>query len=135
MKINELNEQINADFITAFKAKEMEKKNFLGLIKGEIKNEELRGTTVTEETVVSILRKMEKSLKLTNTPESLAELEFLNPYLPQLMSEEKIREYVVSYKDLGLTNVGQIMGEFNKEFKGKADNSVVSKIVKEVLAS
>lgn len=130
-----LTEQINADFIAAFKAKEMEKKNFLGLIKGEIQNEASRpNAVINDETVLAILRKMEKSLKLTNTPESLGELEFLNPYLPQLMSEDRIREIIGGYKSDGVTNVGQIMGAFNKDYKGKADNSVVSRIVKEVLA-
>jgi uncharacterized protein YqeY len=126
-----LKEQINADFITAFKAKEMERKNFLGLLKGEIQNEEGRGTTTTDETVMVILRKMEKSLKQTNTEESLGELEYLNPYLPQLMSEDQIRGIVLAYKAAGLTNVGQIMGQFNKEHKGLADNKLVSTIVAE----
>ena len=126
-----LKEKINADFITAFKAKEMERKNFLGLLKGEIQNEEGRGTITTDETVMVILRKMEKSLKQTNTSESLGELEYLNPYLPQLMSEDQIRVIVLGYKASGLTNVGQIMGQFNKEYKGLADNKLVSTIVAE----
>jgi len=126
-----LKEQINADFITAFKAKEMEKKNFLGLLKGEIQNEEGRGTTTTDETVMVILRKMEKSLKQTNTEESMGELKYLEPYLPQLMSEDQIRVIVLAYKAAGLTNVGQIMGQFNKEHKGLADNKLVSNIVAE----
>jgi len=126
-----LKEQINADFITAFKAKEMEKKNFLGLLKGEIQNEEGRGTTTTDETVMIILRKMEKSLKQTNTEESMGELKYLEPYLPQLMSEDQIRVIVLAYKAAGLTNVGQIMGQFNKEHKGLADNKLVSNIVAE----
>jgi uncharacterized protein YqeY len=32
-----------------------------------------------------------------------------------------------------LTNVGQIMGEFNKNFKGLADNKIVSEIAKKYL--
>ena len=31
-----LSEQINAEFMIAFKNKEMEKKNFLGVVKGKI---------------------------------------------------------------------------------------------------
>ena len=83
---------------------------------------------------MNILRKMEKSLKQTNTPESLQELEYIKPYLPQLMGEEQIREIILGYKTNGLNNVGQMMGEFNKNFKGQADNKVVSEIAKEVLA-
>jgi len=124
-----LKEQINADFITAFKAKEMTKKNFLGLLKGEIQNSELRGIASTDENVLSILKKMEKSLKQTNTSESLGELEYLNPYLPQLMSGEEILSIIKQLRESGLTSVGQIMGAFNKDYKGKADNSLVSKLI------
>tara|TARA_R110000782_G_scaffold15939_2_gene46096 strand:- start:5597 stop:5983 length:387 start_codon:yes stop_codon:yes gene_type:complete len=126
-----IKEQLNVDFITAFKAKEMEKKNFLGLLKSEIQNEEGRGTTTTDESVMVILRKMEKSLKQTNTTESLGELVFLEPYLPQLMGEDQIRIIIQSYKAEGLTNIGQLMGRFSKEYKGLADNKIVSKIISE----
>lgn len=128
-----LREQINAEFMLAFKNKEMEKKNFLGVLKGEIQNEEGRGVNVTDEVVISILKKMEKSLTQTNTDESLKELEYIKPYLPTLMDETLIRSIINSYKNTGMNNVGQMMGVFNKEYKGKADNSLVSKIVKEVL--
>lgn len=129
-----LKERINADFMSAFKNKETEKKNFLGVVKGEIQNEEGRSGSATDEVVVAILRKMEKSLTQTNTPDSLKELEYIKPYLPVQMGHDRIREIVSNYKLNGLLNVGQIMGEFNKNFKGQADNKVVSEIVKEVLA-
>lgn len=127
-----LKEQINADFLEAFKAKDMERKNFLGLLKGEIQNEEGRGTVTTDETVMAILRKMEKSLKQTNTEESLGELKFLETYLPKLMSEDKIRTIILEYKSEGFNNVGQIMGRFNREYKGLADMKLVSDIIAEV---
>jgi uncharacterized protein YqeY len=129
-----LKERINADFIEAFKAKDMAKKTFLGILKGEIQNEEGRGTVSTDESVLNIIKKMEKSLKTTNTPESMSELEFIKPYLPILMGEDKIREVLTNYKNNGITNMGQMMGEFNKSFKGMADNKLVSEIVKEILA-
>ena len=129
-----LKERINTDFMEAFKAKNMDKKNFLGLIKGEIQNEFGRSGKEDDETVLGILKKMEKSLKQTNTDESLGELEYIKPYLPTMMGEDRIREILRDYKANGLNNVGQMMSEFNKVYKGKADNALVSKIVKEVLA-
>jgi uncharacterized protein YqeY len=128
-----LREQINVEFMTAFKNKEMEKKNFLGVLKGEIQNEEGRGVSVTDEVVLSILKKMEKSLTQTNTDESLKELEYIKPYLPKLMDEFSIRSIIRTFKKDGIDNVGKMMGAFNKVYKGKADNTLVSKIVKEVL--
>jgi len=124
-----LKEQINADFMTAFKNKEMTKKNFLGLIKGEIQNNESRQIESTDENVMSVLKKMEKSLKLTNTPESLSELEFIKPYLPVLLGEDQIISIIREMKENGLTNVGQIMGEFNKNYKGQVDNKVVATLI------
>lgn len=129
-----LKEQIQADFMEAFKAKNMDKKNFLGLIKGEIQNEFGRSGKEDDETVLGILKKMEKSLKQTNTDESLAELEYIKPYLPTLMDEFTIRSIIRTFKKEGVDDMGKMMGEFNKVYKGKADNALVSKIVKEVLA-
>ena len=129
-----LTERINTDFMLAFKAKEMEKKNFLGVVKGEIQNEVGRSGKDDDETVMGILKKIEKSLKQTNTAESLAELEYIKPYLPSLMGEDRIREIILGLKTDGVTDMGKMMGAFNKDYRGQADNAVVSKIVKEVLA-
>ena len=129
-----LKETINTDFMIAFKAKDMDRKNFLGVVKGEIQNEEGRkiGRTVSsDDMVMTILRKMEKSLKQTNPPESISELEYIKPYLPQLMSEEQIRQIVAGYISSGFKNPSAIIATFNKEHKGLADNKLVSEIIKE----
>jgi uncharacterized protein YqeY len=130
-----LKEQISKDFMTAFKEGESgrERKNFLGVIKGEIQTAEGRGTEPTDENVLSILKKVEKSLKQTNTEESKKELTFIEGYLPQMMSEEDIRKVVMTLVSGGATNIGQIMGQFNKNYKGKADNKIVSQVAKELV--
>jgi uncharacterized protein YqeY len=130
-----LKEQINVDFMIAFKAKEMEKKNFLGVVKGEIQNEAGRSGKEDDETVLGILKKIEKSLKQTNTAESLTELEYIKPYLPTLMDEYQIENIIVSYYiDNGLTTMPLLMKEFNSNYKGKADNQAVSAIINKVIA-
>lgn len=130
-----LKETINADFMKAFKAKEMVKKNFLSVIKGEIQIEEGRGTVATDEVVLTILKKMEKSLKQTNTEESLGELEYIKGYLPQLMSESEIIDIVTEYiNGKGIDNQGSFMKEFNANYKGKADNSIVISTFNRILA-
>lgn len=131
-----LKEQINTDFMTAFKAKDMDKKNFLGVVKGEIQTEEGRTGIANDETVLAILKKMEKSLKQTNTEESLRELTYIEGYLPKLMSEDVIREKVklIITENSG-SNMGFLMGMFNKQNAGQAfDNKVVSNIIKEEIA-
>ena len=128
-----LKERINVDFMIAFKAKEMDKKNLLGVVKGEIQNELGRSGKDDDETVINILKKIEKSLKQTNTEESLKELEYIKPYLPTMMDEDQIREILLGYKSNGINNVGLMMGEFNKNYKGLADNKLVSEITKDLL--
>jgi uncharacterized protein YqeY len=130
-----LKEKINADFMVAFKNREMEKKNFLGVVKGEIQNEEGRSGIASDEVVSGILKKIEKSLTQTNTEQSLKELDYIKPYLPQMMSESLVREKVEIYINSGLSNMGQIMGEFNKNYKGLVDNKMLSEIVKEYLSN
>ena len=129
-----LKEQIHNDFIIAFKNKEFDKKTLLGVIKGDIQNQEGRGVPSTDENVLKIIRKMEKSLKQTNTKQSLKELEYIKVYLPTLMVEEEIRSILLEYINNDFLTMGQLMGQFNKEYKGKADNRVVSKLANYLLS-
>lgn len=123
-------DKINSDYLQARKDNNIVVKNLLGVIKGEIQNEQLRGGKVDVE---AILKRMEKSLKQTNTPEALRELEVIKPYLPEEMSEGEIAIIIKSYKEQGLSNMGQMMGKFNTEHKGKADNKLVSEVIKKIL--
>jgi uncharacterized protein len=131
--MSNLKDKISEDFMKAFKAKDMDKKNFLGVIKGEIQLQEGRGIDSTDENVLKVLKKIEKSLKQTNTKETKKELSYIKKYLPEQMDEKRIKEIILEYTNSGLGDVGQIMGKFNKEHKGKADNKLVSEIVKSIL--
>lgn len=66
------------------------------------------------------------------------EIAVIEKYLPELMSDEKIREELKKIiADLGASapsDTGKVMGVASKTFAGKADNKVVSAIVKELLA-
>lgn len=135
-KIMTLNEQINADFITAFKEGNKEKKTFLSIIKSEIKNNEGRGILPTDDNVTSVIIKMNKSLnevlKAGDINASI-EIEWLTPYLPKLMSDSEITNEVQILVNNGANNIGSIMGQFNKKFQGKADNSKVKLIAEQIL--
>lgn len=131
--MSNLKETISKDFMKAFKAKDMNKKNFLGVVKGEIQLQEGRGIEATDENVLKVLKKIEKSLKQTNTEESSRELGYISSYMPKQMSEKEIISIITEYTSEGLNNIGQIMGKFNKEHKGKADNKLVSEVIKSIL--
>jgi uncharacterized protein YqeY len=140
-----LKEKINNDFMEAYKAKNMEKKNFLGVLKGAIQTQEGKMIESTDENVLKVIKALEKGLietiesknRIAQDPSKVeTELSYLQPYLPSLMSEDEIR-YVV--KELlnreGINkNLGFLMGMFNKEQRGKSfDNKAVSKIINEEL--
>lgn len=130
-----LKEQLNADFIAAFKAKELEKKNFLGLLKGEIQTEETRNgaNANSDDLVMSVYKKMEKSLKQTDSEQAVTELGFLEPYLPIMKTEAELTEIILGYKEQGVSNVGQLMGKINKDYKWVIDNALVTKIAPQLL--
>ena len=121
-----LKQRINADYMDALKNKQIDKKNFLGVIRGEIQNEEFRPLGIGDDaTVLNILRKIEKSLKQTNTAESLAELEYIKPYLPAEMTEADIVAKITELKANGASNIAEVMRAFATL---PADRKLVSEI-------
>jgi uncharacterized protein YqeY len=121
-----LKHRINADFMEALKNKQIDKKNFLGVIRGEIQNEEFRALGIGDDaTVLNILRKIEKSLKQTNTAESLAELEYIKPYLPAEMTEADIVAKITELKANGASNIAEVMRAFATL---PADRKLVSEV-------
>ena len=66
-----------------------------------------------------------------------AELEVLQKYLPEQLSEEEIRGMVSQIvEETGaetMQDIGKVMGALMPKVKGKADGNLVSKIVKELL--
>jgi len=141
-----LKEKINADFMEAYKSKNLEKKNFLGVLKGAIQTQEGKQIESRDENVLKVIKAFEKGItetiegknKIGQDPiKEETELSFLQPYLPTLMSEDEVLSIVkeiVSREGIN-KNTGFLMGTFNKEQKGKAfDNKMVSKIINEELA-
>lgn len=67
-----------------------------------------------------------------------SELDILSKYLPEQMSEEKVRELVQqAVAQTGASSpsdMGKVMGILMPQVKGKADGGMVSRLVKEVLA-
>ena len=138
-----IKEQINKDYMIAFKAKNTVAKNLLSVVKGEIQTIE-KNTGVenmSDEDVLKILTKTAKSLNetiksLTSTDysESLTqaceELSIIKGYLPTLMSKEEVTTKVNELVMSGITQIGAIMKEFATL---PADKKMVSEVLKEVI--
>jgi uncharacterized protein len=139
-----IKEQINKDYMTAFKAKNTVAKNLLSVVKGEIQTQE-KNTGVenmSDEDVIKILTKTAKSLNETikslspvdgkgeDIVQAVAELAILQCYLPKQMSKDEVTQKVTEIVNSGIINIGAIMKEFASL---PVDKKMVSEAIKEIV--
>jgi len=127
-------EKINKDFMLAYKAKEMEKKDFLGVLKTEVTKE---SKTPEDEYVVAKIKSMIKNAEATNSL-SEAELSVLETYLPTQLSEvelEVIINEIITRMGLNTPrDMGKVMSYLKTEYDGQYDGKVASTITKKILS-
>jgi len=135
-----MKDRLQKDFLEAMKSRDSLKKNLLGLILSEIRLIEARGVKVNDEYIINLLKKFDKDLNIVvertideeKMNEALLEKQIIQVYLPQLMLEEEIEHEINELiKANSMANMGLLMKEFNLKHKGKADNTLVLKIVKQ----
>ncbi len=114
-----LKERISADFMTAFKNKESERKNFLGVLKSAIQIEEKKEgqAELTDEEVMKILNKQVKNLNesiaIAGDEESKRQLAIIEEYMPKRMSREEVKAKIDALRAAGEAgNIGQVMKAF-----------------------
>jgi len=126
-------EKISKDFMSAYKDKDMEKKNFLGVIKTEVTKET---KTPEDNYVVGKLKSMVKNAQSTNSLTEY-ELDIINDYLPTQMTKDVLRETIgnfITKEDLStMKDMGKIMGYLKSNFEGEYDGKLASTIIKELL--
>ena len=142
-----IQDTLRKNMFEAKKVGDVSKANILSMVMASIKNDEInKGKELTDEEQIQIIRRETK--KLTEAYEMFTasgrkdladnekyQLEVMNEYLPQLMSEEEIRVKVKEIIDNApKKDMGNVMGMVMKELKGKADGNTVNKIVKELLS-
>lgn len=139
-----LSERIDSDLIKALKAKDMDRLNVLRMVKAALKNEEIakKGPLPDEEAVLVLDRlakqRQDSVSQYRNAGrDDLAlkeerEISVIDEYRPQKLSEEEVRIEVKKILSQAETqDFGQIMRAVMAVLKGKADGTIVSKIVKE----
>ena len=100
----------------------------LGTLKGEVetylKSSDKDPDIVTEE----MAKRVQKGLEAIGGDQAKEEMEYIEPYLPQTMSENQI---VAELSKLDLTNMGmgQKMGAAMKALGGKADGNTVRAVI------
>ena len=122
--------ELKEDLKIAMKTKDVNKRNTLRVILGELSR--LNNKEATDEEIVKVLRKLQKNEKLVIGPgKPTAFLKIVEFYLPKQMSKEEILEYVLTMDLTGFKNKLQAIGIIMKILKG----NVNGQDVKEVLLS
>ena len=146
--MNNLNQQIEQDFIKALKAKD-ENLSTLRMLKSAIKNAEIEEKTeLKNDQIVQLLQKEKKQRQESITEfkkgkrEDLAkkeeaEIKIIEKYLPRALPDKEIKKVVTTailkVKAKGLQDIGKVMGKVMPQLKGKADGAKVSQICKSEL--
>lgn len=141
--------QIDNDLKLALKSGDKFTLSVLRMLKSEIINESRKGSlhTLTDDEVLKVIKKGVKTRKdsieeykkygkLDTAYELAKEVDILNKYLPQEMSEEEIikivNEVFEELKPSSMKDMGNLMKVISSKITN-ADMSLVSKIVKDKL--
>jgi uncharacterized protein YqeY len=137
-------EQVEMDFIAAYKEKDEAKSSVLRLLKSAIKNEEIkkREPLSDDETIKIIQREIkqrndsiveyEKGGRADLAQKEKTEISILEIYMPTQMTDEEL-ENIVKNAAGGETDFGKIMGKVMPAVAGKADGNRVSAVVRKIL--
>lgn len=145
-----LRELIPEDLKNALRNKNTFELSVLRMLQAALINKEIdkRKEALTDEDVISVIgteikkrRDAAREFEKVNRPDAAdqekAEIEILMKYMPQQMSEDEIRDAVIkAVEDTQAENmqdIGKVMKVLMPQVKGKADGSIVNKIVKEAL--
>ena len=129
--------------------REKEKRYKLSKEKPDLKEKDLeKESQLTDEEIVQVIfseiKKRKESILLFEkgkredlVEKEKEEIKILERYLPEQMPEEEIKKIASQViKEIGATeprDMGKVMANLMSKLKGKADGSLVSKIVKELL--
>jgi hypothetical protein len=147
-----LKEKLADDLKNAMKSGDKIKLEVVRMLQTMLKRKEVEkraeGKELTEDDEIQVIRSeikkrkeaielFEKGGRMDLAEKEKKELEILNTYLPEQMSEEEIANFVDKViQEVGATgpkDIGKVMGAVMKQLKGKAEGEIVQKIVKEKL--
>ena len=145
-------QKITADLKDAMKAGDTVKRDTLRFLDAAIKNVEIekkkREEGLTDEEILEVVSRSVKQRKDSiaqfvsgGRPELAekeeAEIAILMTYMPEQMSEDKVREIVkeviAQTGAASKADIGKVMGQAMGRLKGQADGNLVKKIAEEAL--
>lgn len=142
-------EKLNDDMKQAMKEKEKLKLSVIRMVKSSIQKEEInQGKGLTDDQMLVLLNRelkqrrdslqeFEKAGREDLAEQNRAEIEVILAYLPKQLNETEIRQIVEeTIAQVGATSkkdLGKVMGAMMPRVKGKADGTLVNKVVQELL--
>ena len=145
-----IKEKLMADFKEAMKAHDEIAKNTISFARAAIKQYEVdHREELDDDGIAAILSKQvkmrrdaladfEKAGRIDLIDSYKSEIEILKRYLPEQLSDEKIREIIEGIAsesgiEGGMQNMGKLMGPVMAKVKGLADGNRVKQLVQEFL--
>ena len=144
-----LKEQLNEDMKQAMRAKDKNRLSAIRMVRGAVRDKEINSKVELDddgvlEVIASQIKKRKdalEQLRKSNRDDLVeAEMEQINTlqeFLPAQLSMEEIEAAVTgAIEKLGATSMrdmGKVMGTLVPQLRGKADNSVISQIVRQKL--
>ena len=145
----ELKEQLNEDMKQAMRAKDKNRLSAIRMVRGAVRDKEINSQVELDddgvlEVIASQIKKRKdalEQLRQSNRDDlveaEMEQIDILQKFLPAQLSSEEIEAVVVeAIEELGTTSMrdmGKVMGKLVPQLRGKADNSVVSQIVRQKL--
>jgi len=146
-----LEEQISEDYVKAMKSRDKVRSSTLNFLRAQIKNIliEKKIDKLDDQEVIVVIKKQvkqrqesivqfEKGGRQDLAGKESTELVLLREYLPEEMSEKELEGLVTSSieeaKAESMKDMGKVMKIVTGKVQGKADNKLVSELVKRALS-
>lgn len=146
-----LQERIAQDYIQAMKSRDKVASSTIGFLRASLKNVQIdkRAEQLSDQDVIAVIKKQikqrQESIKqfhdggredLVN--KESAEMEILKHYLPQELSAEELKVFIqTAIKETGassMKDMGQVMKVVMAKTEGRADNKILSEMIKTALS-
>ena len=145
-----LKQQINNDYLTAYKAGEQLRVSVLRMLRAELKNKELdSGQEPNDAEVVAIIRSMIKKRneaaeafaaggRQEKADGEIAEIAILAAYLPPELSENQVDKLIAeAIEEVGAKgpgDIGKVMKAVMTKIAGRADGKLINQKVRQALS-
>ena len=145
-----LKERLNEEMKLAMKAKDKTRLSAIRMVRAANQNKEIEKKTELDddgisEVIANQIKRRKEAIELAQqggrdelVESETTQVEVLQAFLPEQLSEDEIEAIVVKViEEVGATSMrdmGKVMGKLIPQVRGKADNTLVSQIVRKKLS-